>query len=250
MLVDLDKAVARSGLDVVHLKEWRTRKSNGAFDPEGVLVHHTGAYDGMTDAKNDLDYAWWMAEEGRPPTVPPPLCNISLSAELVVYLTAAGNANHAGRAQATGPMPAASDGSAIYIGIEAMNSGSQGWDGKATIPNGEEITYFEGYARLVASICYHYGWPASHVRAHKETSVTGKWDPGLLDMDKFRARVAAIIAQWEEEDNMPSAAEIAKAVLASKIEVKGGDGSDPDKTRRISVEQAIKEIHQRQTKRA
>jgi len=247
MLVDLDKAVDRSGLEQIELKGWRTRKSNGGEDYEGILVHHTGAYDSMTDAKNDLEYAWWMAATGRE-DLPPPLANLALSAELVVYLSAAGNANHAGEAKASGPMPAAKDGSRIYIGIEAMNSGSQGWDSIATLPSGEEITYFEGYARLCASICYHYGWPASHVRGHKETSVTGKWDPGMLDMDKFRDRIAAIIAQWEEEDNMPSAAEIAKAVLASKIEVKGGDGRDPDKTRKISVEQAIKEIHQRQTK--
>lgn len=243
MLTDLDKAVARSGLEVISVTGWKTRKSNGGEDYQGVLAHHTGSYDGLADAPNDMAYALWLATEGRP-DLPPPLCNLALSAELRVYLTAAGNANHAGEAKASGPMPAAPDGSRIYIGIEAMNNGSQGWDSIATIPSGEQITYFEGYARLCASLCYHYGWPASHVRGHKETSVTGKWDPGLLDMDKFRARIAAIIKQWEEEDDMPSAEEIAQAVLKSKIEVKGSG----DKTRKISVEQAIKEIHQRQTK--
>lgn len=247
MLTDLDKAVKRSGLEVVALDGWRSRKSNGGEDYQGVLVHHTGSYDALTDASNDLDYAKWLATEGRP-DLPPPLCNLALSAELRVYLAAAGNANHAGEAKVSGPMPAASDGSRIYIGIEAMNSGSQGWDSKATLPSGEEITYFEGYARLCASLCRHYTWPASHVRAHKETSVTGKWDPGLLDMDQFRARIATIIEQWEEEDTMLTAEEVAKAILASKIEVKGGDGHDAKKTRTISVEQAIKEIHQRQTK--
>jgi hypothetical protein len=242
MLTDLDKAIQRSGLEVVHLDGWRTRKSNGGEDYQGVLVHHTGSYDDLTDAKNDLDYAWWMAKEGRR-DLPPPLCNLSLSAELRVYLTAAGNANHAGAAKASGPMPAASDGSRIYIGIEAMNSGSQGWGSTATLPSGEKITYFEGYARLCASICYYYGWPASHVRAHKETSVTGKWDPGLLDMDKFRNRIAAIIEEWKEEDDMPSAKEVADEILAHKIEIKRRNNKTGKvRTSKVSLEQAIKEI--------
>lgn len=244
MLLDLDKAVERSGLEVIPLKNWRIRKSNGGENYMGVLVHHTGAYDDLTDAKNDLDYAWWMAETGRPPEVPPPLCNISLSAELRVYLTAAGNANHAGRAKASGPMPAASDGSAIYIGIEAMNSGSQGWDSIATLPSGEKITYFEGYARLCASLCYYYGWEASHVRAHKETSVTGKWDPGLLDMDKFRDRIAAIMKQWKEEEfDMATAKEVADEIMSRPVEVKRRNGKTGEiKKVKVSLEQAIKEI--------
>lgn len=242
MLTDLDKAVARSGLEVIHLKGWRTRKSNGGEDYQGVLAHHTGSYDDLTDAKNDLDYAWWMADIGRP-DLGPPLCNLSLSAELRVYLTAAGNANHAGAARASGPMPAAADGSRIYIGIEAMNSGSQGWDSKATLPSGEVVTYFEGYARLCASLCYFYGWTASHVRAHKETSVTGKWDPGLLDMDAFRARIAAIIEQWKEEDDMPTPEEVAKAMLKQKINVKRRNGKTGEVKRvKVTVQQALQEM--------
>ena len=242
MLTDLDKAVARSGLEVVPLTGWRTRKSNGGEDYQGVLAHHTGSYDDLTDAKDDLSYAMWLATEGRP-DLPPPLCNLALSAELRVYLAAAGNANHAGAARASGPMPAAPDGSRIYIGIEAMNSGKQGWDSKATLPSGEVVTYFEGYARLCASLCYFYGWPASHVRGHKETSVTGKWDPGLLDMDRFRDRIAEIINQWKEEDDMPTAEEVAKAVLASKIKVKRRNAkTGAVKTVNVSVEQALREV--------
>lgn len=236
MLVDLDKAIARSGLSVIELGEWKTRKSNGGEDYQGVLVHHTGSYDGLADASGDLDYAWWMAIDGRP-DLPPPLDNLALSAEGVVYLTAAGNANHAGEAKKSGPMPAAKDGSKIYIGIEAMNDGSQGWDSPARLADGTKIIYFEAYARLCASLCYYYKWPASHVRAHKETSVTGKWDPGLLDMDKFRARIAELLKQWEEEDDMPTPEEVAAAVLKTKIEVKRGD-----KKVNITVEQALKEM--------
>lgn len=243
MLTDLDKAVKRSGLEDIELKGWRTRKSNGGEDYKGILVHHTGSYDDLTDAKNDLDYAWWMTATGRS-DLPPPLCNLALSAELRVYLCAAGNANHAGQAKASGPMPAASDGSRMYIGIEAMNSGSQGWDSQATLPSGEVITYFEGYARLCASICYHYGWPASHVRAHKETSVTGKWDPGLLDMEKFRTRIAAIMKQWKEEEfDMATPKEVADEIMSRPVEVKRRNTKTGEvKKVKVSLEQAIKEI--------
>lgn len=237
MLTDLDQAVVRSGLKAIELKGWKTRKSNGGEDFQGVLVHHTGAYDDIADAKDDLEYAWWMAVQGRG-DLPPPLNNLGLSAEGVVYISAAGNANHAGRAKASGPMPAAADGGRIYIGIEAMNSGAQGWTSKAWLADGTEITYFEAYALLCASLCYFYGWDASHVRGHKETSVTGKWDPGLLDMKQFRTRIAEILKQWEEEDNdMPNADEVVKALLETKIEVKRGD-----RKVKLSVEQALKEI--------
>jgi hypothetical protein len=191
MLTTLDKAVAKSGLKIVELDGWRTRKSNGGEDYGGILVHHTGAYDAIADAADDLAYAKWMALTGRGSALPPPLANLALSAECVVYVSAAGNANHAGQAKASGPMPAASDGSRIYIGIEAMNSGSQGWGSKGKDASGATITQYDAYVRLCAALCLHYNWPASHVRAHKETSVTGKWDPGMIDMDKFRAAVAA-----------------------------------------------------------
>jgi hypothetical protein len=192
LLTDLADAARKSGLKVVELDGWKHNYSAGDFDPKGVLCHHTGSYDSLTDADNDRDYARWMAFTGRS-DLDPPLCNLALSAECVVYVCAAGNANHAGYAQATGPMPSANDGNALYIGIEAMNSGSQGWDSEGRTADGEEITQGEGYARLCAALAKHYGWPASHTRAHRETSVTGKWDPGLLDMDSFRERIAALM---------------------------------------------------------
>ena len=197
LLLDLETAVRASGLQVVVLPKWKSTFSNGYLKPDGVLCHHTGSYDGIADAPDDLHYALWLALTGRS-DLPPPLCNLALSAEGVVYVCAAGNANHAGKARASGPMPAASDGSALYIGIEAMNSGSQGWGTKGKDASGAEITQYEAYVRLCAALCLHYGWPATHVRAHKETSVTGKIDPGQMDMDTFRADVARMMEQMED----------------------------------------------------
>jgi hypothetical protein len=62
---------------------------------------------------------------------------------------------------------------------------------------GKQITQYEAYVRLEAALGVHYGFPASHVRGHKETSVTGKIDPAPMDMNKFRTDVAAEMAAME-----------------------------------------------------
>lgn len=172
-----------AGLKVVEIDGWHGRgrpSSTGGFDPVGVLCHHTGSYDGLADATNDRTYARWLAVTGRS-DLPAPLCNLALSAEGVVYVCASGRANHAGRAKASGTV-AAGDGNELYIGIEAMNDGSQGWS-KAQR---------DAYVTLCAVLSLKVtGNSAQTVRGHKETSVTGKWDPGKLDMGAFRTDVAA-----------------------------------------------------------
>lgn len=179
-------AILRSvGLTVKELPGWENNGRPGSFNPKGgVLDHHTGSYDGQGDAANDLSYARWLAFEGRS-DLPAPLCQFALSAEGVVYVCAAGRANHAGRAKASGTM-AGGDGNALYIGIEAMNSGSQGWTKKQ----------YDAYVLLNAALCvYITGNSVKTVRGHKETSITGKWDPGKMDMAKMRRDVAAKIKE-------------------------------------------------------
>lgn len=210
MLLDLDEAVAKSGLSFTTLDGWRSNASAGGEDYKGVSIHHTGGYDDIFDTSSDLTYAKQMAFDGRP-DLDPPLCNLALSAECHVFVCAAGNANGVGQAKASGPMPAFSDGNRHYIVIEAMNSGTQGWGSKGHLRDGTEITQYEAYVRLCAALCLHYGWTAAVVRAHYETSVTGKWDPGdpkgikfhgqrVMDMDKFRVDVAWMMNQLEEGD--------------------------------------------------
>ena len=64
-----------------------------------------------------------------------------------------------------------------------------------------------------AATSKRYGWPADHNRAHKETSYTGKWDPGALDMDKFRRDIAAAM---EEDDVTPEQMEQIAEMAAQK----------------------------------
>jgi hypothetical protein len=237
LLTDLADACRKSGLKVVELSGWRTNFSAGDFSPIGVLAHHTGSYDDIADQPSDQSYAQWMAFEGRA-DLNPPICNLALSAEGVVYVCSSGNANHAGEARASGPMPAAPDGNALYVGIEAMNSGTQGWGSVGRDVSGAEVTQGEAYARLCAALCLHYGWPASHVRGHKETSVTGKWDPGGLDMDNFRAAVARLMS--EEDIVTPEDIKaIAEYILDEEtVDLKKADGT----VKAIPIRNAIERI--------
>lgn len=182
-----------AGLTVVEIEGWETRgrpASTGGFDPVGVLNHHTGSRDEDGDFADDLAYANWLAKTGRS-DLPAPLCQITLSHEGVVYVLAAGRANHAGTAKASGSV-SGGDGNTLYIGIEWMLSGTQPIPVKmmaaGVILNAvltEQVT-----KTSVQSISCHY-----------QTSVTGKWDIGdpdgvlfngrrVLDVDRFRAKVA------------------------------------------------------------
>lgn len=177
-LIELANVLRAGGLTVVEVKGWQTRgrpKTTGGFNPVGVLWHHTGG-DG-----NDLTYATWLALTGRP-DLPAPLCQLSIDRKGTVYVLAAGRANHAGKAKASGTV-AAGDGNALYIGVECMNTGTEGWTP-------------EQYGAMVltgAALAKYLGTSVQTQRGHKETSVTGKWDPGALDMDKFRKAIQARI---------------------------------------------------------
>lgn len=181
---NLPTLLRNAGLTVVVLPNWLNTGHDGVFDAEGVLDHHTGSYDSLTDADNDYDYAIWLQRIGRK-DLAAPLCNIALSAEGVVYLCAAGKAYHAGKAKPVGTM-AGGDGNRLYIGIEAMNDGTQGWGEK------QYKAYVTLNAVLTRSVTKN---SVSTVRGHKETSITGKWDPGKMDMDKMRRDVKAKIAE-------------------------------------------------------
>jgi hypothetical protein len=196
VLTDLADACRSSGLLVVEVPGWPTKRRPGSFGPGGILVHHTG---GDSDG---FGYAVWLANVGRR-DLAAPLCQVALGRDGTVYVCAAGRSNHAGRARASGPMPAG-DGNTLYIGIEAMNNGSEGFS----------RTQYEAYVALCAALCRWYGWPASHVRGHRETSVTGKVDPGRIDLDKFRRDIDV-----QMEDDMPSLEEI-EALLDRKLDEK------------------------------
>lgn len=181
-LTDLPAVLRKAGLRVVEVPGWQTfsrPESTGGFAPVGNLWHHTGSKDtNPLSLDDDLKYAQWLAEIGRS-DLPAPLCQLSVGRSGTIYVCAAGRGNHAGQAKASGPVPAG-DGNLLYLGWECQNTGSEGWAAEQ----------YEAMVKGAAATSAHYGWTAAANRAHKETSVTGKWDPGKLDMDEFRADVA------------------------------------------------------------
>lgn len=184
---NLPKLLRDRGLTVVEVDGWEDRgrpASKGTFRPVGVLWHHTGSVDKAGDPADDLAYARWLANVGRA-DLPAPLCHLSISAEGVVYVIAAGRANHAGEARASGSV-AEGDGNSLYVGVECMNSGSQGWPAAQ-------------YAAMVttgAVLMDVLGTSAEAQRAHRETSKTGKWDPGMVNMPDFREDIDEQHRAW------------------------------------------------------
>ncbi|MEO5745789.1 MAG: N-acetylmuramoyl-L-alanine amidase [Terracoccus sp.] len=179
-LTDLADVLRAAGLNVIEVPGWKTRGRPGAFNPKGVLCHHTA---GTSDSRAYID---WMAITGRT-DLNAPLAQVGLSRTGIAYVMAAGRANHGGKMRAIAGLPAG-DGNATLIGIEAMNTGFEGWS----------PAQYAAYVLICAALNNHYGWPASRTLGHKETSLSGKIDPGKMSMPDFRADVARKMAALKQ----------------------------------------------------
>lgn len=166
----------KHGLKVRVAPGWKTRgrpASTGGFGPVGILCHHTATTVAWT-----IPAVIRLLRNGRT-GLPGPLSHFGLTRKGEVWLIAAGRANHAGEARASGTV-AAGDGNELYIGIEAFNNGvGEPWPREQ----------YDAYVLLCAALCVEItGNSSETVRGHKETSTTGKIDP-TFNMDLFRERV-------------------------------------------------------------
>ena len=180
----LADALRAEGLRVVEYPGWREKSNGNNFDEiSGVIMHHTGA--------NNASAA--SIFNGRP-DLRGPLSQIHLARDGTVTVVAAGCANHAG----TGALPwlPKGTGNRRTIGIEAANDGG-GTPGKPHRSSWPEAQY-NAYVRLVKVILHETGWGADRVASHQEydkgdpATFEGKWDPGAIDMNIFRADVARL----------------------------------------------------------
>lgn len=175
-LTQLADVLRAHGLKVNEVDGWKTRgRPSGGFNPVGVLCHHTATNRAASDAA-----VIRLLVVGRS-DLPGPLCQLGLGRDGTVHVIAAGRANHAGTAKSSGTV-AAGDGNSLYIGVEAFNDGvGEPWP---------QVQY-DAYVKLCAVLSVKVtGNSVNTVRAHKETSVTGKIDP-RFDMGQFRERVQA-----------------------------------------------------------
>ncbi len=156
------------GLRVVEFPGWRERGHGDFGDIWGVICHHTG---GSNTPPSEIAYGL--------PTLEGPLSQLHLARDGTVTVVAVGVAWHAGR----GSYPGLPTDNANYytIGIEAANNGTEGWT---------DVQY-DAYVGCCAAILRKIGYGSERVIGHKEWArVQGKWDPGQMDMVKFRADVA------------------------------------------------------------
>ncbi|GAA4858577.1 peptidoglycan recognition protein family protein [Saccharopolyspora rosea] len=186
-LVWLADVLRDAGLNVVETPGWRERTADSGPQPEpvGVLEHHTANTASYQNPAPSLQ----MCIEGRT-DLAGPLCHGLIGFDGTVHLIAAGRANHAGRAKASGPNPEG-DGNVLYVGFE--------WDYQG-VDQGPSREQYSAALQATAAVLHHLGRPPDAARGHKETSVTGKIDPGHVDMDRFRADLGT---KRQEEDMTP-----------------------------------------------
>ncbi|GAB2459629.1 peptidoglycan recognition protein family protein [Jatrophihabitans fulvus] len=179
----LPDVLRAEGCTVIEQGDWLDRsRPTGDFTPYGVLLHHTAG--GVDASSSNPAPTLNTVIDGRS-DLAGPLCHILIDRNGACRLIAGGRANHAGEARASGPMPAG-DGNTLFVGIEI--------DYNATgVDTGQHPSSAQREAAVAAAtaIVRHYGNDGSYVRAHRETSVTGKIDPSFFDMDTVRAQVNA-----------------------------------------------------------
>lgn len=246
-------ALKAEGLRVVEHSGWRThnRAGHGAWGPlNGVVIHHTGG-----TPPSDGEIVW----SGRS-DLPGPCAHAYLAKDGTLTLTGNGRANHAGGGdpnvlqavidESYGDRPPAPhqhegsagavDGNARFYGLECSNLGNgEAW------PKAQ----YDAMVRWAAAICRAHGWTAKSAIGHKEWS-DWKPDPAGIDMASFRRDVAARLthpASWNpEEDDMPTADDIATAVLKKDgiISVPGAPASNPTWTLSSCVTEILKRVDQ------
>ncbi|QGJ92022.1 lysin A [Gordonia phage Keelan] len=133
----------------------------------GVVAHHTGSNNaGPGGIANHPTLG--LASQ------------LHLSRTGVYTLCGVGIAYHAG--QGSWPGLPTNNANGYTIGIEAANDGTSGWP----------AAQYNAYVRGVAAILKRLGHNSSRVIGHKEWgAIQGKWDPGGIDMKRFRNDVAA-----------------------------------------------------------
>lgn len=150
------------GVPVKFVAGWETRGNGQSSAYQGLIWHHTAT--GF--AVNPPAVLW----NGRP-DLRGPLCNTSGNSDGSVSIVAAHPANHAGASggRSMGPLPRTGSFNRLVWGHEIVYPG--------TVPM--TAAQYRSATILGAVVSEILGRSnAEWCRAHGETSITGKWDPG------------------------------------------------------------------------
>lgn len=198
-----------AGLRVVERPGWRNRDNGRDLrSARGLTVHHTAG-----SPNSSVEGELRVLEKGRP-GLSGPISQFMVARDGTWYCVAAGAANH-NKVGWAGPN--SGYGNSDLIGVECQHSGA-----------GEEWTdrQYGSVVRGVAALARGYGFRATRVAGHKEHQPGEKVDPSF-SMSNFRAAVAAAITRLNQEDDMPSAEEIAAAVWAYPLRNPYSDQDQP-----------------------
>lgn len=163
---------------VVHFWQGWERQGNGMSSAyQGLIQHHTASNYGS---------AFQMLVSGRS-DLSGPLCNSAGNADGSITIIAAHPANHAG----------ASGGRSMGPLTITRSFNKYVWGHEIVYPGDKPMTAAQDHAAkvlggVIGGILRRPN--AEWVRAHAETSITGKWDPGYapgktIDMNAFRAGI-------------------------------------------------------------
>ncbi len=175
----LADVLREAGVPVTEHGDWRNRLRPGSFDPIGVLWHHTAA----TSSASNPHPALNVCINGRS-DLPGPLCHAVVDYNGKFHVISGGRSNHAGKARASGPIPAG-DGNTMMVGWEIDYNGTSQRMTTAQYNNSLKAT---------AAVLRRLGRSASYARGHRETSTTGKIDPSFIDLSTMRADVAKLLS--------------------------------------------------------
>lgn len=180
----LSTVLKNANLKVAEVPGWMNRGHGDVGTIQGVMCHHTaGPRSGNMPSLNTL-------VKGTS-NITGPLSQLGLGRDGTYYIVAAGRCFHAGK----GSWRGLTDGNRSFIGIEAENTGTH-----ADFPWPD--VQMDAYRRGVAAILTHIGQNESMCCGHKEYALprgrkidpTFDLDPSKhVDMDQFRAEVAAIM---------------------------------------------------------
>lgn len=220
----LPEVLEAAGLKVAEVPGWRSRGLGDVKRTRGVICHHTAGASRKHGVMPSLDtIIHGRAATPKTKALRGPLAQLALGRDGTYFVVAAGLANHAG----TGVWKGITTGNSSFIGIEAENTG-----GPDDRPWPE--AQVDAYQRGVAAILKRVGEGAEMCCGHKEYAPGRKPDP-TLDMDDFRARVAAILAgeadvrppiPAADSSRRPTLRRGARGALVKQIQAKVGVAAD------------------------
>jgi hypothetical protein len=177
---EINARLRAGGVTVREASGWQSRGNGQTAAYGGGLVHHTATGFGIAVPGSGPG---GLLINGRP-DLSGPLCNYAGNEDGSITVIAAHPANHAGASggRAMGPLPVTSLFNKRVLGLEIVYPGTEPM---------RPAQYHAAlvWAKAVADVCS--GGDIERIRAHAETSITGKWDPGeksgrTINMTTFR----------------------------------------------------------------